>query len=56
LGGALLPFITGHVADILGGYQKALFVPAISYLYLMWYGLKGSKQKNTIQDQSKYSA
>ncbi|NLA23499.1 MAG: sugar MFS transporter, partial [Bacteroidales bacterium] len=45
LGGAVLPYITGHVADIMGGYQQALFIPAISYMYLMWYGLKGSKQR-----------
>lgn len=45
LGGAILPWATGHVADLLGGYQKALFIPAISYLYLMWYGLRGSKQR-----------
>jgi MFS transporter, FHS family, L-fucose permease len=41
LGGAVLPFIQGKTADILGAYHFSFFVPAIAYLYLAYYGWKG---------------
>jgi FHS family L-fucose permease-like MFS transporter len=43
LGGAVLPPLMGWVADILGGYHYALFIPIIAYIYLAWYGISGSK-------------
>ncbi len=44
LGGAILPWLTGLVADSIGGYQQALFVPLVAYIYLMWFGVRGSRQ------------
>ncbi len=41
LGGAVLPFLQGKVADIIGGYHFSFFIPAIAYLYLAFYGWKG---------------
>ncbi|MBP7849063.1 MAG: sugar MFS transporter [Lentimicrobiaceae bacterium] len=41
LGGAILPFVQGNLADALGGYHYSFIVPLISYLYLAWYGWKG---------------
>lgn len=41
LGGAIIPFIQGNVADALGGYHMSFFVPVICYAYLAWYGWKG---------------
>lgn len=46
LGGAVLPFIQGKVADIMGGYHFSFFIPAIAYLYLAFYGWKGHVPKN----------
>lgn len=45
LGGAVLPFVQGNVADLIGGYHFSFFVPMISYVYLAWYGWKGHKPK-----------
>ncbi len=44
LGGAILPLISGKVADI-EGVQMAFIVPVFSYIYLMFYGLAGYKPK-----------
>ena len=41
LGGALIPYIQAYVADIFNGYHYSFFVPALCYVYLAWYGLKG---------------
>ncbi len=42
LGGAILPPIQGHIAD-LGGLQISYIVPLIAYSYVGFYGLKGHK-------------
>jgi MFS transporter, FHS family, L-fucose permease len=42
VGGAILPLIQGVIADRLG-LQHAFFVPLICYLYILFYGLSGSK-------------
>ncbi len=39
-GGALLPPLQGHIAD-LGGLQISYIVPLIAYTYVGFYGLKG---------------
>ena len=41
LGGAIIPYIQAYVADIFNGYHYSFFVPALCYVYLAWYGLKG---------------
>jgi FHS family L-fucose permease-like MFS transporter len=42
VGGAVVPAIMGSIADIYG-YTFAYIVPAICYLYIMFYAIKGSK-------------
>ncbi len=42
LGGALLPPLQGHIAD-LGGLQISYLVPLIAYSYVGFYGLKGHR-------------
>jgi len=42
VGGAILPLIQGAIADSFG-LHHAFFVPVICYLYILFYGLKGSK-------------
>lgn len=41
VGGAIIPVVVGALADHLG-IHHSLFVPAICYLYIVFYGLKGS--------------
>ncbi len=41
-GGALLPPLQGHIAD-LGGLQISYIVPLIAYAYVGFYGLKGHR-------------
>ena len=45
LGGAILPFIQGSIADAMDGYHYSFFIPIIAYLYLAFYGWKGYKIK-----------
>ncbi len=42
VGGAILPPIQGYMADLFN-VQMSFFVPMISYVYLAWYGWKGSQ-------------
>ena len=42
LGGALVPLVQGHLADI-AGVQPSFIVPIFCYLYVLFYGLKGHK-------------
>ncbi len=42
VGGAILPVIQGVIADHLG-LHHAFFLPVICYLYILFYGLSGSK-------------
>jgi FHS family L-fucose permease-like MFS transporter len=42
VGGAILPVAQGALADRLG-IHHAFFLPAICYLYIIYYALKGSK-------------
>jgi FHS family L-fucose permease-like MFS transporter len=41
-GGAIIPLIMGKIAD-LSGYSWAFVVPALCYLYIFFYAVKGSK-------------
>ena len=41
-GGAIIPLIMGSIADS-AGYSYAFIVPAICYLYIFFYAVKGSK-------------
>ncbi|MBC6608804.1 sugar MFS transporter [Hymenobacter sp. BT188] len=42
VGGALVPMLFGVVADH-GGLRLALLLPVLCYLYILWYGLRGSR-------------
>jgi MFS transporter, FHS family, L-fucose permease len=42
VGGAILPLIQGVIADRIG-IQHAFFVPVICYLYIVFYGVSGSR-------------
>ena len=42
VGGALIPFAQGWLADRIG-IHHAFFLPAICYLYIVYYAFKGSK-------------
>ncbi|MEI6093069.1 MAG: sugar MFS transporter [bacterium] len=44
VGGAVVPVIAGHVADSMG-VQMGFLVPLLCYAYIVFYGLKGYKNK-----------
>ena len=44
-GGAIIPLIMGKVADV-SGYSWAFIVPALCYLYIFFYAVKGSKLRS----------
>jgi FHS family L-fucose permease-like MFS transporter len=44
LGGAIIPPIMGSVADTVG-YTWAFLVPAVCYLYIFFYAVKGCKMR-----------
>ena len=46
LGGALIPPAQGWIADHIG-IHHAFILPAICYLYIVYYALKGSKPVTT---------
>jgi FHS family L-fucose permease-like MFS transporter len=48
VGGAVIPYLLGALADKTGSIQTAFILPVICYLYIAWYGLWGSKPKRTI--------
>jgi FHS family L-fucose permease-like MFS transporter len=48
VGGAVIPYLIGKLADVTGNIQIAFMIPAICYLFIAWYGLWGSKPKRTI--------
>jgi FHS family L-fucose permease-like MFS transporter len=41
VGGAILPVLMGAIADW-SGLQSAFLLPAVCYLYIVYYGFKGS--------------
>ncbi len=43
VGGALVPLLFGTIADH-GGLRLALLLPVVCYVYIMWYGLRGSRR------------
>ena len=44
VGGAIVPMIAGYFADRLG-IALSFFVPAICYLYIVYYGVKGHEER-----------
>ena len=51
LGGAIMPPVQGAIADLTGNAHLSFCVPLVCYLYLAWYGFRGShigKSKATV--------
>jgi len=46
VGGALVPLLQGVVADV-AGLRTAFIVPALCYVYIAWFGFRGSQPLNT---------
>ena len=44
VGGAIIPLAQGRLADVYG-IQIAFYFPALLYMYILYYGLSGSKDK-----------
>jgi FHS family L-fucose permease-like MFS transporter len=42
VGGALIPYLQGVLADHLG-VQRAFLLPVLCYAYIAWYALRGSR-------------
>ena len=42
VGGAIIPYIQGLLADTIG-LQVSFFLPILCYIFIVHYGLKGSK-------------
>jgi len=45
VGGALVPLAQGALADRIG-IQSAFVLPLLCYLYIMYYGLRGSRVRD----------
>ena len=43
VGGALLPVLQGALADHVVGIHHAFIIPAICYLYILYYAVSGSR-------------
>lgn len=48
VGGAIIPYLLGKAADVVG-IQHAFVIPLICYLFIAYYGLWGSKPKRIVQ-------
>ena len=48
VGGAIVPLLQGVLADSLG-LQLAFILPAVCYLYIAYYGIKGSVPETTVK-------
>ena len=46
VGGALVPMLFGVIADY-SSLRWALLLPVVCYVYIMWYGLRGSRRVAT---------
>jgi MFS transporter, FHS family, L-fucose permease len=46
-GGAVVPVLFGKVADMTGHLHWAFVLPALCYVYIAWYGLRGSRPTQT---------
>ncbi len=48
VGGALIPLLQGFAADNIG-IQLAFIIPAVCYIYIMYYGAKGHEHKLAVK-------
>jgi FHS family L-fucose permease-like MFS transporter len=44
VGGAIVPALMGKAADLVG-IHHALLIPALCYLYIIYYGARGSRSR-----------
>lgn len=51
VGGAIIPVAMGYAADLFGVHHS-LFIPALCYLYLVYYGLSGYRPKTATEVNS----
>ena len=50
VGGAIVPLLQGVLADIVG-VQLSFIIPIVCYIYIVFYGLTGSKPAaNTLKE------
>jgi FHS family L-fucose permease-like MFS transporter len=52
VGGAVVPLLMGRMADLFGVHH-AFFIPAICYLYIVYYGLSGYKTPGSVTSVSR---
>ncbi len=45
LGGALVPYFQGAVADAMRGYHYSFFIPLVCYCYVAYYGWRGHAKR-----------
>lgn len=50
LGGALIPLLQGYIADQIG-IHHAFFLPVLCYLYICYFGFKGSKPRSPAPEE-----
>jgi FHS family L-fucose permease-like MFS transporter len=55
VGGALVPVLQGALADVIG-VQHAFVVAALCYLYVAWYGPRGSTPSSALATADTTSA
>jgi FHS family L-fucose permease-like MFS transporter len=48
VGGAVIPYMIGALADRLGSIQGSFIIPVICYLYIGYYGMWGSRPARTV--------
>jgi len=48
VGGAVIPYMIGALADRLGSMQGSFIIPVICYLYIAYYGMWGSRPARTV--------
>lgn len=48
VGGAVIPYLIGALADFSGSIQHAFIIPVTCYLYIAYYGMWGSKPTGTV--------
>jgi FHS family L-fucose permease-like MFS transporter len=48
VGGAVIPYMIGALADRLGSIQGSFIIPVICYLYIAYYGMWGSRPARTV--------
>jgi FHS family L-fucose permease-like MFS transporter len=46
VGGAIVPYLEGRLADSIG-IHHAFIIPAVCYIYLAYYGFRGSRPTRT---------